>query len=98
MVTLPSRPLEDAITAAKAAQAAGHRGHAGGDDGVAQVARCSITIGEMRFACRSPVSWLLRCAAYEAIDQRLPIERVVDEEVSLGDFVLSGERTAGDVR
>jgi tRNA (guanine37-N1)-methyltransferase len=29
------------------------------------------------------------CGRYEAIDQRL-IDRVVDEEVSLGDFVLSG--------
>ena len=29
------------------------------------------------------------CGRYEAIDQRL-IDRVVDEEISLGDFVLSG--------
>jgi tRNA (guanine37-N1)-methyltransferase len=32
---------------------------------------------------------VLLCGRYEAIDQRL-IDRVVDEEVSLGDFVLSG--------
>jgi tRNA (guanine37-N1)-methyltransferase len=32
---------------------------------------------------------VLLCGRYEAIDQRL-IERCVDEEVSLGDFVLSG--------
>jgi tRNA (guanine37-N1)-methyltransferase len=31
----------------------------------------------------------LLCGRYEAIDQRL-LDRVVDEEVSLGDFVLSG--------
>ncbi len=32
---------------------------------------------------------IVLCGRYEAIDQRL-IERCVDEEVSLGDFVLSG--------
>jgi len=29
------------------------------------------------------------CGRYEAVDQRL-LDRVVDEEISLGDFVLSG--------
>ena len=33
------------------------------------------------------------CGRYEAIDERL-IERVVDEEISLGDFVLSGGEIA----
>jgi tRNA (guanine37-N1)-methyltransferase len=32
---------------------------------------------------------VLMCGRYEAVDQRL-IERCVDEEISLGDFVLSG--------
>ena len=32
---------------------------------------------------------ILLCGRYEAVDQRL-IERCVDEEISLGDFVLSG--------
>ncbi len=32
---------------------------------------------------------LLLCGRYEAVDQRL-IDRCVDEEISLGDFVLSG--------
>jgi len=32
---------------------------------------------------------VLLCGRYEAVDQRL-IDRVVDEEISLGDFVLSG--------
>ena len=32
---------------------------------------------------------ILLCGRYEAVDQRL-IERYVDEEISLGDFVLSG--------
>jgi tRNA (guanine37-N1)-methyltransferase len=32
---------------------------------------------------------VLLCGRYEAVDQRL-LDRVVDEEISLGDFVLSG--------
>jgi tRNA (guanine37-N1)-methyltransferase len=32
---------------------------------------------------------VLLCGRYEAVDQRL-LERCVDEEISLGDFVLSG--------
>ena len=32
---------------------------------------------------------VILCGRYEAVDQRL-IERLVDEEISLGDFVLSG--------
>ena len=36
---------------------------------------------------------VLVCGRYEAIDERL-IERVVDEEISLGDFVLSGGELA----
>jgi tRNA (guanine37-N1)-methyltransferase len=41
----------------------------------------------MRFVAEPGL--ILLCGRYEAIDQRL-IDRVVDEEVSLGDFVLSG--------
>ena len=36
---------------------------------------------------------VLVCGRYEAIDERL-IDRVVDEEISLGDFVLSGGEVA----
>ena len=36
---------------------------------------------------------VLLCGRYEAVDQRL-IERCVDEEISLGDFVLSGGELA----
>ncbi len=32
---------------------------------------------------------VLLCGRYEAVDQRL-LDRCVDEEISLGDFVLSG--------
>ena len=36
---------------------------------------------------------VLICGRYEAVDQRL-IERLVDEEISIGDFVLSGGELA----
>jgi tRNA (guanine37-N1)-methyltransferase len=38
---------------------------------------------------RNELGLVLLCGRYEAVDQRL-IERCVDEEISLGDFVLSG--------
>ena len=41
----------------------------------------------MRF--KAEPGLVLLCGRYEAVDQRL-IERCVDEEISLGDFVLSG--------
>ena len=38
---------------------------------------------------RQEAGLILLCGRYEAVDQRL-LDRVVDEEISLGDFVLSG--------
>ena len=44
----------------------------------------------MQFAANAPKEGLiLLCGRYEGIDERL-IERCVDEEISIGDFVLSG--------
>ncbi len=81
-----AKPLEAAIAAAKAAQAAQ------GIEAprVILMSPQGATLNHervMRFA-REPGAVLL-CGRYEAIDQRL-IDRCVDEEVSLGDFVLSG--------
>lgn len=45
----------------------------------------------MQLRCEPGV--VLLCGRYEAIDQRL-LERCVDEEISLGDFVLSGGELA----
>ncbi len=42
---------------------------------------------------REAGSLILLCGRYEGIDERI-IERAVDEEVSLGDFVLSGGEVA----
>ncbi len=85
MVMLP-RPLEDAIDAASAAQS-----QAGVE--VPHVVLMSpqgatLTHEKVMSLAQRP-GLVLLCGRYEAIDQRL-IERRVHEEISLGDFVLSG--------
>lgn len=81
-----AKPLDDAIDAAVAAQA---------QAGVAQphVVLMSpqgktLTHAKVMELAQRP-GLVLLCGRYEAIDQRL-IDRRVDEEISLGDFVLSG--------
>jgi tRNA (guanine37-N1)-methyltransferase len=81
MVMMPG-PLEQAIAAAKARSTGEARvvflspqGAVLDDRGVKRLAR------ERRL--------ILLCGRYEGVDERL-IERVVDEEVSIGDYVLSG--------
>lgn len=44
---------------------------------------------ERVMALREEPGLVLLCGRYEAVDQRL-LERCVDEEISIGDFVLSG--------
>jgi tRNA (guanine37-N1)-methyltransferase len=81
-----ARPLEDAIGAAKAAQA--EQGITGSRVVMMSPQGKTLDHGSvMRFAAQPGL--IMLCGRYEAIDQRL-IERCVDEEVSLGDFVLSG--------
>ncbi|MBI5921905.1 MAG: tRNA (guanosine(37)-N1)-methyltransferase TrmD [Betaproteobacteria bacterium] len=89
MVMLPG-PLEKAIAAAKA-----RRSGSGGAQ--AQVIYLSpqgkaLTHERVMELVQSGGAILL-CGRYEGVDQRL-IERCVDEEVSLGDFVLSGGEVA----
>jgi tRNA (guanine37-N1)-methyltransferase len=81
-----ARPLEDAIGAARAAQA--EQGITGSRVVMMSPQGKTLDHGNvMRFAAQPGL--IMLCGRYEAIDQRL-IERCVDEEVSLGDFVLSG--------
>jgi tRNA (guanine37-N1)-methyltransferase len=81
-----ARPLEDAIGAAKAAQA--EQGITGSRVVMMSPQGETLDHGSvMRFAAQPGL--IVLCGRYEAIDQRL-IERCVDQEVSLGDFVLSG--------
>ena len=81
-----ARPLEAALDAAKATQA-------GAGVAAPRVVMMSPQgsrlnhAGVMRLAAEPGL--VLLCGRYEAIDQRL-IERCVDEELSIGDFVLSG--------
>jgi len=85
MVMLAS-PLEEAIAAAKAAQVSEH-GASGRVIYLSPQGRRLDHEQVMRLA-QLP-SMTLLCGRYEGVDQRL-IDRCVDEEISLGDFVLSG--------
>ena len=86
MVMLPE-PLETAINAAKAKQQ---------EAGVTQsrVIYLSpqgkpLTHERVMQMVQADEGLILLCGRYEGIDERL-IERCVDEEISIGDFVLSG--------
>ena len=81
-------PLEAAISSAKARQAA-----CGLASRVVYLSPQGAPLTHrrvMRFAASAEMEGLiLLCGRYEGIDERL-IERCVDEEISMGDFVLSG--------
>jgi len=80
-------PLEQAIDAAKAARA-------GGTAQVIYLSPQGARIDQRRVAALATGDGaILLCGRYEGIDERL-IERCVDEELSLGDFVLSGGELA----
>ncbi|KWR90897.1 tRNA (guanosine(37)-N1)-methyltransferase TrmD [Cupriavidus sp. IDO] len=81
-----AKPLEDALDAASVAQS---------QAGVVQPhvvlmspQGATLTHDKVMELAQRP-GLVLLCGRYEAIDQRL-IDRRVDEEISLGDFVLSG--------
>lgn len=89
-----AQPLEQAIDAARA------RRRESGDDLDETPARViylspqgrPLNDGRVADLARSTGAILL-CGRYEGVDERL-IERCVDEELSLGDFVLSGGEIA----
>lgn len=85
MVMTPG-PLEQAIAAVKAAR--------GGAGRVIYLSPqgAPLTHAKVRELAATDGAVLL-CGRYEGVDERL-IERCVDEEVSLGDFVLSGGEIA----
>ena len=84
-----AQPLEQAIIAAKAA-----RSEAGAVAKVICLSPQGRRIDQGRVAeLASGDGAILVCGRYEGIDERL-IERCVDEELSLGDFVLSGGELA----
>ncbi|MDD5249998.1 MAG: tRNA (guanosine(37)-N1)-methyltransferase TrmD [Rhodocyclaceae bacterium] len=79
-------PLEKAIAAAKAAR--------GGNGKVIYLSPQGTPLTHAK-VCELAVGdgAVLLCGRYEGVDERL-IERSVDEEISLGDFVLSGGEIA----
>ncbi|GJG93608.1 tRNA (guanosine(37)-N1)-methyltransferase TrmD [Cupriavidus pauculus] len=81
-----AKPLEDAIDGARAAQseAGVERPHVV----LMSPQGTTLTHAKVMELAQRP-GLVLLCGRYEAIDQRL-IDRRVDEEISLGDFVLSG--------
>jgi tRNA (guanine37-N1)-methyltransferase len=86
MVMMPG-PLEKAITAAKEA-----RGASGGRVIFLSPQGNPLTHGRVCELAATDGAILL-CGRYEGVDERL-IGRCVDEEISLGDFVLSGGEIA----
>lgn len=89
MVMLPE-PLEQAIVAARQAQA----GEVGRGGRVIYLSPQGMPLTHKR-VCDFAVepALILLCGRYEGIDERL-IRACVDEEISLGDFVLSGGEVA----
>ena len=89
MVMLP-QPLEKAIVAAQA-----RRSEAGVAKGkVIYLSPQGRTLSHERvLELAQSTGAILLCGRYEGVDERL-IERCVDEEISLGDFVLSGGEIA----
>lgn len=89
-MVMQAGPLEAAIAAAKSARAV-----AGGDAGrVIYLSPQGRPLAHARVKeLAAGAGAILLCGRYEGIDERV-IARCVDEEVSLGDFVLSGGEIA----
>jgi tRNA (guanine37-N1)-methyltransferase len=81
-----AKPLEAAIDAAKARQA--QHGLAAPRVVYMSPQGRALTHSRVMQLTAEP-GLVLLCGRYEAVDQRL-LDRCVDEEISLGDFVLSG--------
>lgn len=81
-----AKPLEATINAAKARQAALGLS---APRVVFMSPQGKPLTHERVMALKDEPGLVILCGRYEAVDQRL-LDRVVDEEISLGDFVLSG--------
>ncbi len=86
MVMQPG-PLDKAIAAAKAAQR--EAGQAGSRVIYLSPQGKPLSHERVMQLAAGEEGMILLCGRYEGIDERL-IERAVDEEISIGDFVLSG--------
>ena len=85
-MVMMAKPLEAAIAAAKERQ----QGAALATPRVVFMSPQGRALTHQRvMQLKEEAGLVILCGRYEAVDQRL-IERCVDEEISLGDFVLSG--------
>ena len=85
-MVMMARPLEATINAAKARQV--ERGLPS-PRVVFMSPQGKPLTHERVMALKDEPGLVILCGRYEAVDQRL-LDRIVDEEISLGDFVLSG--------
>jgi tRNA (guanine37-N1)-methyltransferase len=86
-----AEPLSQAVEAARSAQCA-----AGGACRVVALSPSGAPLTDRRvraWAAQPQVGLVLVCGRYEGIDERF-LARYVDEEASIGDFVLSGGEIA----
>jgi tRNA (guanine37-N1)-methyltransferase len=90
-MVLMAEPLAAAVDAAHAAQHAA--GYAAGKVVALSAAGRPLTDGCVRSWAQQGGAAVLVCGRYEGIDQRF-LDACVDEEVSIGDFVLSGGEIA----
>lgn len=89
-MVMMAKPLEAAIEAAKARQAKQNLSKAH----VVYLSPQGRLLTHQRvMQLTAKPGLVLLCGRYEAVDQRL-LDRCVDEEISLGDFVLSGGELA----
>ena len=82
-------PLAQAIAAARAAQRADGRGGAARDPPDAGGNAADARAGASSWRRAADAGYVLLAGRYEGIDERL-VEREVDEEIAIGDFVVSG--------
>jgi tRNA (guanine37-N1)-methyltransferase len=85
-MVMRAHPLKCAITAAKTAQA--EAGISAPHVILLSAQGAPLTHTRVMQLAHAP-ALVLVCGRYEAVDQRL-IDRYIDEEISMGDFVLSG--------
>ena len=86
-MVMQAGPLERAVAAAKAQQR--ERGLTASRVICLSPQGAALTHRRVMELAGGDEGLVLLCGRYEGIDERL-IERVVDEEISIGDFVLSG--------
>lgn len=90
-MVLMAEPLAAAVDAARAAQLAA--GHGAGRVVALSTGGRPLTDARVRDWAQAGGATVLVCGRYEGIDQRF-LDACVDEEVSVGDFVLSGGEIA----